>query len=65
MMCGCGETIKTPDEKISELKAPVIIVSTGSFMGDCLIKVVDGNGKYETILDNSACSLQVGDTLKH
>ncbi len=55
---------KTADEKLSELKAPVVVISTGTFMTDCLIKVIDSTGKILTIHDNSACSLQKGDTIK-
>jgi len=55
----------TAEEKLNALQPPVIVVSTGSFMGDCLIKVQDSNNKILNITDNHSCDLKKGDTLMY
>lgn len=55
---------KTPDEKLSELKPPIVVISTGSSLSSCMIKVIDSNGTMLSLFDDSACSLKRGDTIK-
>jgi hypothetical protein len=64
-LCACEQPImdKTNDQKLSELTPPIVVVSTGTFMTDCMMKVVDANGRFLSLTDNSACSVNKGDTL--
>lgn len=65
ILCGCEQPVidKTNDQKLSELTPPIVVVSTGTFMTDCMMKVVDAKGQFLTLTDNSACTVHKGDTL--
>lgn len=57
------EPQKTKDDIWNELVPPIVVVSTGSFMSDCIVKLVDSEGTFVSLADNSACSLSPGDTI--
>ena len=62
LIIGC-EVRKSSDQRLNELTPPIIVVGTGTSLGDCCTKVVDANGRFETIIGNSLCSVNKGDTL--
>ena len=49
------------DNILKALKSPVFVISTGTFFGDCVIKVLDGDNNFHTLTGNSMCSLKPGD----
>ena len=59
---GC-EPNKPSEHWLQKAVPPIICICTGTFMTDCIITVVDGNGNIYKKLDNALCSVQRGDTL--
>ena len=63
-MSSCGPTrIVEKEHWLQNMEAPVVCLGKGSFMGDCLLTVIDGNGKIVKETDNAMCTVQVGDTI--
>ena len=59
---GCEETVQ---EKLSDLKLPVVVLSHGgNWFASYSITVKDSNGKIKTIKDDSFESFREGDTIK-